>query len=387
MTATPTTPTTPTAPVTAAQPPAADPAQAATQAAATPVAKPANSARAKPAAQAAKQPITQTPKRTVQRPATRARLADAVAAPISGSTPAAVTKVDQPAPTGKASKRAKPSKASPKHTQRTQLQVPTGKAASSFKLSAMDPGAKPYSSGKKADDKARVAQLSNEIDALQDVFFGDQRFKLLIVLQGMDTSGKDGTVRGVFANTSPLGMRVVSWKAPSSTEQAHDYLWRIHAQAPRNGEIVIFNRSHYEDVLVPVVNGGISAQVQQQRYAQLNDFERMLSENGTVILKFMLHISQDEQRQRLQERLDDPLKHWKFDVNDLTARAQWSAYQSAYEQLLRATSTPWAPWTVVPADSKTHRNLVIATLVRDQLASLGLRYPAGDPALAKLVIA
>ena len=374
------TPTTPTAPITPAQPPAAGPAQAA----ATPVAKPANSA----AAPAAKQPITQTPKRTaVQRPATRARLADAVAAPSSGPTPAAVAQVDQPAPTGKASKRAKPPKASPKHTQRTQLQVPTGKAASSFKLSAMDPGAKPYSSGKKADDKARVAQLAHEIDALQDVFFGDQRFKLLIVLQGMDTSGKDGTVRGVFANTSPLGMRVVSWKAPSSTEQAHDYLWRIHAQVPRNGEIVIFNRSHYEDVLVPVVNGSISAQVQQQRYAQLNDFERMLSENGTVILKFMLHISQDEQRQRLQERLDDPLKHWKFDVNDLTARAQWGAYQSAYEQLLRATSTPWAPWTVVPADSKTHRNLVIATLVRDQLASLGLRYPAGDPALAQLVIA
>jgi len=267
-----------------------------------------------------------------------------------------------------------------------ELQVPTGKSASDFKLADVDPGAKPFSGGKKAEDKASVAALAHEIDELQNVFFGDQRFKLLIVLQGMDTSGKDGTVRGVFADTSPLGMRVVSWKGPTSIELAHDYLWRIHAQVPRNGEIVIFNRSHYEDVLVPVVNGSISEQVQRQRYAQLNDFERMLCENGTVILKFMLHISKDEQRQRLQDRLNDPLKHWKFDVNDLTARAQWDAYQSAYQQLLRETSTPWAPWTVVPADSKTHRNLMIATLVRDKLASLGLRYPKGDPALDKLVI-
>ena len=267
-----------------------------------------------------------------------------------------------------------------------ELQVPTGKSASDFKLADVGPGAKPFSGGKKAEDKASVAALAHEIDELQNVFFGDQRFKLLIVLQGMDTSGKDGTVRGVFADTSPLGMRVVSWKGPTSIELAHDYLWRIHAQVPRNGEIVIFNRSHYEDVLVPVVNGSISEQVQRQRYAQLNDFERMLCENGTVILKFMLHISKDEQRQRLQDRLDDPLKHWMFDVNDLTARAQWDAYQSAYQQLLRATSTPWAPWTVVPADSKTHRNLMIATLVRDKLASLGLRYPKGDPALDKLRI-
>ena len=318
------------------------------------------------------------------------RTAAKTAAPVTASAaPAKAASAPTPAKAAKADKAPKAEKApkAPKSPSHKLAEVPTGKAGHSFKLKDVDPGAKPYSCGKKAEDKARVAELAHEIDQLQDVFFGDQRFKLLIVLQGMDTSGKDGTVRGVFANTSPLGMRVVSWKAPSSTEQAHDYLWRIHAQVPRNGEIVIFNRSHYEDVLVPVVNGSISAQVQQQRYAQLNDFERMLSENGTVILKFMLHISQDEQRQRLQERLDDPLKHWKFDVNDLTARAQWGAYQSAYEQLLRATSTPWAPWTVVPADSKTHRNLVIATLVRDQLASLGLRYPAGDPALAQLVIA
>ena len=266
------------------------------------------------------------------------------------------------------------------------LQVPAGKAAAKFKLTDIDPGAKPCSSGKKIDDKARVAELASEIDLLQDLLFADQRFKVLVVLQGMDTSGKDGTVRGVFSATSPLGMRVVSWKEPSATELAHDYLWRIHAQLPHNGEIVIFNRSHYEDVLVPVVTKGIGGETQQQRYAQINDFERMLSENGTVILKFMLHISKDEQRQRLQERLDDPAKHWKFDASDLKARESWDAYQAAYEQLLRATSTPWAPWTVVPADSKTHRNLMIAQLIRNKLASLGLRYPPGDPALEKITV-
>ncbi|WP_236903947.1 PPK2 family polyphosphate kinase [Comamonas serinivorans] len=261
------------------------------------------------------------------------------------------------------------------------LQVPTNQAAARFKLADVAPDAKPYAVGSKADSKARVEALAAEIDVLQDLLYADQRFKVLVVLQGMDTSGKDGTVRGVFAQTSPLGMRVVSWRAPSHLEQAHDYLWRIHAQMPRNGEIVIFNRSHYEDVLVPVVQGWIDAKTQQQRFAQINDFERMLSENGTVILKFMLHIGKDEQRERLQARLDDPRKHWKFDVSDLEARAQWDDYQAAYQQLLRATSTPWAPWTVVPANSKTHRNLMIATLVRDALVGLKLRYPAGDPAL------
>ena len=264
-------------------------------------------------------------------------------------------------------------------------QVPVG--GKGFQLPRCDPSAKPLSSGSKADDRDRVSALASEIDTLQDLFFADRRYKLLVLLQGTDTAGKDGTIRAVFKETSPLGVRSVAWKAPTEQERSYDFLWRIHAQVPHTGEIVIHNRSHYEDVLVPGVNGWIDKSVLAQRMAQINDFERLLTETGTVVMKFMLHISKDEQRQRLQERLDDPLKHWKFDVNDLTARAQWSAYQSAYEQLLRATSTPWAPWTVVPADSKTHRNLVIATLVRDQLASLGLRYPAGDPALAKLVIA
>ena len=181
-------------------------------------------------------------------------------------------------------------------------------------------------------------------------------------------------------------MRSVGWKAPSELERAHDYLWRIHAQMPRSGEIVLFNRSHYEDVLVPVVNAQITPEQQAQRYAQINDFERMLGENGTVVLKFMLHISKDEQRRRLQERLDDPAKHWKFDEGDLRVRAQWDQYQQAYARLLAVTHTPWAPWTIVPADSKTHRNLMIATLVRQVMQNLELRYPPGAPALDKIKV-
>ena len=261
-------------------------------------------------------------------------------------------------------------------------QVPIG--GKGFDLKDCDPAAKPYSSGDKTADKTRVTDLAREIDALQDVFWADKRFKLLVLLQGTDTAGKDGTIRAVFKETSPLGVRVVGWKAPSELERSHDYLWRIHHEMPASGEFMIHNRSHYEDVLVPVVERWIVKKTTEQRYRQINDFERMLSENGTVIMKFMLHIGFDEQRRRLQERIDDPAKHWKFSLGDLDARKQWPLYQQAYDRLLRATSTEWAPWTVVPADSKTHRNLMIATLVRDKLKSLKLRYPPDNPELKGL---
>jgi PPK2 family polyphosphate:nucleotide phosphotransferase len=253
-------------------------------------------------------------------------------------------------------------------------------------LEDFDPSAKPYSTGKKQDDKAATEALAIELDALQNLFYADRRFKLLVILQGTDTSGKDGTLRGVFSRMSPLGVHTVGWKAPNEAERAHDYLWRIHRKVPSNGEIMIFNRSHYEDVLVPPVNGWITAVQTAQRFAQINEFERMLTENGTVILKFMLHISFDEQRERLQDRIDDETKHWKFELGDIEARKQWKPYQKAYEALLNATSTPWAPWTVVPADSKTHRNLMIATLLRDALLKLALRFPPGDPALKELKV-
>nr|WP_200932472.1 PPK2 family polyphosphate kinase [Pseudorhodoferax sp. Leaf267] len=252
---------------------------------------------------------------------------------------------------------------------------------SRFKLAGIDPAAKPFSSGDKASDKAAVEALAVELDGLQNLFYADKRFKLLVVLQGIDTSGKDGTLRGVFGRMSPLGVRTVGWKAPTEEEKAHDVLWRIHREVPRAGDIVVFNRSHYEDVLVPVVHGWITPEQRAQRYAHINDFERMLAESGTVVCKFMLHIGKDEQRERLQARLDDPAKRWKFQPEDLTVRAQWDAYQAAYQDAIAATGTPWAPWTIVPADSKTHRNLMIATLLRRTLQGLKLAYPAGDPAL------
>lgn len=262
---------------------------------------------------------------------------------------------------------------------------PAGKkAGKGWSLAGFDPAAKPFSSGDKAHDKAVVDTLAVELDELQNLLYADKRFKLLVILQGTDTAGKDGTMRGVFGRISPLGVHTVSWKAPSEEERAHDYLWRIHRQVPAAGEITIFNRSHYEDVLVPPVRGWITPAQTAERYRHINDFERLLAQTGTVILKFMLHISKDEQRERLQARLDDPAKQWKFNMDDLDARKQWKQYQQAYEDLLGATSTPWAPWTVVPADSKTHRNLMIATVVRATLVQLGLRFPPGDPALNDL---
>ena len=261
-----------------------------------------------------------------------------------------------------------------------------GAGAASFSLDSLDPAAKPFSGGNKTDDKAAVEALAEELDVLQNLFYADRRYKLLVVLQGMDTAGKDGTVRGVFGRMSALGVHAVGWKAPTELERAHDYLWRIHRQVPGAGELTVFNRSHYEDVLVPVVNGWITPEQQRQRYAHINDFERLLAETGTVVMKFMLHISKDEQRQRLQERLNDPTKRWKFDMGDIQVREQWDAYQRAYEAFLPATHTPWAPWTIVPADSKTHRNLMIASVLRGVLQRLELRYPPGDPALENFTV-
>ncbi|MDP2020067.1 PPK2 family polyphosphate kinase [Hydrogenophaga taeniospiralis] len=261
-----------------------------------------------------------------------------------------------------------------------------GKNGKGPTLASFNPGDKPFSVGNKSTDQAALLSLAQEIDQLQNLFYADGRHKLLVVLQGTDTSGKDGTVRGVFSQTSPLGVHTVGWKAPTEPERAHDYLWRIHQQMPAAGHITVFNRSHYEDVLVPVVNQWITPEQTRQRYAHINDFERLLAETGTVILKCMLHIGFDEQRERLQERVDDPDKHWKFSLGDLDVRKQWPDYQRAYEDLLGATSTPWAPWTVVPANSKTHRNLMIATLVRDTLKALNLRFPPEDTALKGLRI-
>jgi PPK2 family polyphosphate:nucleotide phosphotransferase len=264
--------------------------------------------------------------------------------------------------------------------------APSGKRARRFDLARVDPRAKPFSSGDKAADQATVDTLAGDIDRLQDMLFADRRFKVLVVLQGTDTSGKDGTIRGVFSKTSALGVRTAAWKAPTEDERAHDFLWRIHQKVPAAGDLVIFTRSHYEDVLVPVVKGWITREETTQRFAHINAFEKLLAETGTVVLKFMLHISKEEQRLRLQDRLDDPTKHWKFAVGDLEERTRWDAYQAAYGEAVAATGTAWAPWTIVPADSKTHRNLMIATAVKQALQALKLRYPPGDPALATIKV-
>ena len=262
----------------------------------------------------------------------------------------------------------------------------TNGKAKRFDLKRFDPADRPFSSGDKATDKAATEALALDLDALQNLFYADKRYKLLVVLQGTDTSGKDGTIRGVFGQMSALGVHTIGWKAPSDAERAHDYLWRIHQQMPGAGEVMLFNRSHYEDVLVPSVSGWITPGQTMRRYAQINDFERMLAENGTVICKFLLHISKDEQRARLQERLDDPAKNWKFAAGDLEVRKQWNAYQRAYSDALAATGTPWAPWTIVPANSKTHRNLMIATAMKQVFEGLKLRYPPPDPALTNIKV-
>ncbi|WP_077002250.1 PPK2 family polyphosphate kinase [Variovorax sp. KK3] len=257
---------------------------------------------------------------------------------------------------------------------------------SKFRLADIDPDDTPFLEGDEDAQRAQLDQLAGELDELQNLLVAEGRRKLLLVLQGMDTSGKDGTIRWVFSRTSPLGVRVTAFKAPNDDERARDYLWRCHAVVPRTGEIMVWNRSHYEDVLVPVVEGWIDKSEQQRRFAQIDDFERLLTETGTVVVKCMLHISKKEQRERLQARIDEPDKRWKFKLDDLAARKKWDAYQQAYEQALRATSSRHAPWHVVPADSKRHRNLMIAQLLVKTLRDMKLAVPPADAALDGLVV-
>lgn len=245
-------------------------------------------------------------------------------------------------------------------------------------LKDWDPADKSAAGGSKEAAAARLMELSKDIDRLQDLLYAQGKHAVLIVLQGMDTSGKDGVIRHVFSEVDPLGVRAVGFKAPTSHELARDYLWRVHREVPAKGEIVVFNRSHYEDVLIVRVHQWISEAVCRQRYEQINAFERMLAENGTLILKFYLHISREEQKKRLQERVDNPDKRWKFNPGDLDERKLWNQYMGAYEDALRETSTPWAPWYVVPAGSKTHRNIVISSVLKDALEDLKMAYPKVD---------
>ena len=256
-----------------------------------------------------------------------------------------------------------------------------------FKLSRIDPGATPFLDGDdESAQREELDALAGRLDDLQNLLHAEGRRKLLLVLQGMDTSGKDGTIRWVFSRTSPLGVKVAAFKAPSEEERARDFLWRCHAVVPRTGEITVWNRSHYEDVLVPVVEGWIDKSETRRRYTQINDFERLLTQTGTVIVKCMLHIGRDEQRERLQARVDAPDKQWKFSLGDLEVRKKWDLYQRAYERALSATSTDDAPWHVIPANSKRHRNLMIARLLVQTLERMKVAAPPPDPSYKGLKV-
>jgi len=252
-------------------------------------------------------------------------------------------------------------------------------------LSAVDTRSTPgVKSRKKA--AAMFAADTEELARLQERLSAESTRAIVLVLQGMDTSGKDGTVSALFSQLNPMGLRAQGFVAPTERERAHDFLWRVHPHVPGNGEIAIFNRSHYEDVLVPRVNGDLDDDACERRYAQIRDFERMLSETGTTIVKLFLHISKDEQKARLQERLDDPEKHWKFDPNDLAVRARWDDYQREYAAAIRATDADHAPWYIVPADSKTHRNLITAHILLETMRGMDLDWPAPKADLAKVKI-
>ena len=234
--------------------------------------------------------------------------------------------------------------------------------------------------------KAAAEKEGDRIAHLQRLLSADRRYALLIVLQGRDASGKDGTIRRVFTSVNPQGCQVSSFGVPTELERRHDFLWRIHEKVPARGMIGIFNRSHYEDILVPRVHGEIKKSELRDRYRQINDFERQLVENGTVILKFMLNVSRDEQKKRLEERLLDETKNWKFRVGDLDDRRNWDEFSKAYHGILKNTSTERAPWYIVPADDKDVRDWLVARTIADALEDLDLRYPAVDPAVKALKI-
>lgn len=258
--------------------------------------------------------------------------------------------------------------------------------ANKFSLKQFKPTDQSLRSGDKLKDNAALSRIAELISARQDILHAQGKHKLLLILQGMDASGKDGTIKHVFSECDPLGIRLASFKAPTNHELAHDYLWRIHAQVPQNGELVIFNRSHYEDVLIVKVHDWIDDAECNRRYQQINDFERMLTETGTVIIKCFLHISKEVQKERMEERLQDPQKCWKFDPKDLDERAHWDRYMQAYEQALKATSTSFAPWYVIPADSKTNRNLLVSNILLHALDQMPLAYPALPAAWAKIEV-
>ena len=265
--------------------------------------------------------------------------------------------------------------------------APTYRVApgSRLDLSTVDPDESGGYTGK-ADVKPELKRYRERIEDLQTRLYAEHGQSLLVVLQAMDTGGKDGAIRGVFEGVNPQGCEVTSFKTPSTEELDHDFLWRYHKRTPRRGMIGIFNRSHYEDVLIVRVQSLVPEAVWRERYAAINAFEELLTRNRTTVLKFYLHISRGEQQRRLQSRLDTPRKHWKFDPADLRQRERWDDYTAAYEEAISRCSTAAAPWYVVPANHKWYRNLVIARIIADTLAAMDPAFPDPAPGLDKIVI-
>jgi len=252
-------------------------------------------------------------------------------------------------------------------------------------LGRINPAATPSAPGDETATKKATATLFGKLIKYHEWLRAEARQSMLVVLQAMDTGGKDGTIKHVFSGLNPEGLEVAYFKQPTDEELAHDFLWRVHQRTPRDGHIGIFNRSHYEDVLAVRVHKLVPESVWHPRYAAIRDFERNLTESGAHIVKLMLHISRQEQARRLRARLQDPEKRWKFDVNDVKERAHWDEYMAAYEDAIRETSTEQEPWYVVPADAKWYRNWVVTTILLETLRSMAPKFPK-EPDLRGVVI-
>ncbi|MNI16199.1 Polyphosphate kinase 2 [compost metagenome] len=240
----------------------------------------------------------------------------------------------------------------------------------------------------KEEAEAKMAKLKERLAELQDILFAQKKHSLLVILQGMDSSGKDGTVKHIFSGINPQGFMVTSFKKPSLEEEAHDFLLRVHMKTPPKGYIAAFNRSHYEDVLVPRVHGNLKKEERKRRFRYIREFEAMLAEEGTTIIKLFLHISKDKQLEKIQERLQDPAKHWKFDASDLQERQYWDDYQAAYDDVFKETSIDTAPWYWIPANHRWYRNYLALAIVVKTLEGLDLSYPKLDtptPDISKLI--
>lgn len=238
----------------------------------------------------------------------------------------------------------------------------------------------------KEQGETKIAELRVRLNELQDLLYADGRFGMLVVLQGIDTGGKDGTIKSVFQEVGPIGCQVVAFKVPTPEELAHPYLWRYQKETPEKGHITIFNRSHYEAVLVERVKNIVPKDTWERRFDDINHWEEFLVRNGTEVMKFALLISKDEQRERLQERIDNPRKQWKFRMGDLDDRKLWDEYQEAYSDVITRTNTKHAPWHAVPADRKWYRDLVVAEAMIAKLESMDLRYPPADPQIIRLKV-